>query len=307
MPPALGSTVRLVLLSLVLGVAATSEGATDTRPPSRPGNLRATGVTHHSVGLAWSASSDNSGSFTYWIRCSNGYWEQVPQTATTATFTTALHGGVTYSFYVVAIDAAGNRSKNSNSVTVSLPRDTIAPAAPVVTIVDLGPTHASLSWSATDDGPHVVYSVFQNGVRVRQDTRETSGTFVPLQPETTYTFVVTARDAARNASPPSEPLAVTTEPVDHSDVTPPTTPAHLQAFPNGGGTELLVSWSESTDDVDPQDAIVYLVFINGVLSEHVVGTGTTVAYGEFGHNVLEVFAYDAAGNESAPATIEFEM
>jgi hypothetical protein len=302
----LASLRRLFLLvTLVLASGVASAGAADP-PPSRPGNLQVTGVTHFSVGLSWSASTDDSNSFSYWISCSNHYWMQVPQSATNATFTTALYPGVTYSFYVVAIDAAGNRSKNSNTVTVSLPGDTIAPSAPAVTVTDVGPTHVSLAWSSTDDGPHVVYSVFKDGVRVLQDTSATSGTFNVLQPNTSYTFTVTARDLGRNLSPPSDPVTVTTGSIDTSDVTPPTSPTNVFAE-SYGDTEMNVTWTQSTDDVDVQAAITYEIYVNGELSDITIGRGTSINYGVFGDNTISVIAIDTAGNESAPATIQLQI
>jgi hypothetical protein len=59
--------------------------------------------------------------------------------------------------------------------------------------------------------------------------------------------------------------------------------------------------------VDPQDAIRYEVFVNGVLADVVFGVGTSISYGVFGTNLIEVFAIDAAGNRSAPATIETQI
>jgi hypothetical protein len=105
----------------------------------------------------------------------------------------------------------------------------------------------------------------------------------------------------------SAPITVTTGSVDPNDATPPTTPLHLQEFHYPGDREMTVSWAESTDDVDPQDAIRYEVYVNGVLADLVFGKGTSISYGEFGTNLIEVFAIDAAGNRSAPATIVTEI
>jgi hypothetical protein len=68
-----------------------------------------------------------------------------------------------------------------------------------------------------------------------------------------------------------------------------------------------VTWAESTDDVDPQDAIRYEVYVNGELADLVFGVGSSISYGVFGTNVIEVYAIDAAGNRSAPATIVTEI
>jgi hypothetical protein len=70
---------------------------------------------------------------------------------------------------------------------------------------------------------------------------------------------------------------------------------------------MTVSWAQSTDDVDPQGALRYEVYVNGQLADVVFGKGTSISYGFPGHNVVEVFAIDAAGNRSEPATIEPEI
>ena len=98
---------------------------------------------------------------------------------------------------------------------------------------------------------------------------------------------------------------VTTGSVDPNDTTPPTAPMHLQE--SHYDQEMSVTWAESTDDVDPQDAIRYEVYVNGELADIVFGTGFSTSYGVFGTNVIEVFAIDAAGNRSEPATIVTEI
>jgi len=83
-----------------------------------------------------------------------------------------------------AVDAAGNYSKPSNSVTFTLPRDTVAPTQPLVSITDVGASHVSLLWSSVEDGPNVWFSVFVNGNPVVYQSRNTSTTFTMLDPET---------------------------------------------------------------------------------------------------------------------------
>jgi hypothetical protein len=80
---------------------------------------------------------------------------------------------------------------------------------------------------------------------------------------------------------------------------------HLQEFHYD--QEMNVTWAESTDNVDPQDAIRYEVYVNGELADVVFGKGSSISYGVFGTNVIEVFAIDAAGNRSEPATIVTEI
>jgi hypothetical protein len=144
-----------------------------------------------------------------------------------------------------------------------------------------------------------------NGSTVLSGSRNTSGTFGPLQPSMAYTVVVRANDFGGNVSPPSDPVTVTTEAQDPTDTTPPTTPGNLTD--NGmsfGYGETWWFWQPSTDNVDPQSVIRYDVYVNGVLDHSLLGYTQTVGYGNAGvFNTYQVIAVDSAGNESAPATL----
>ncbi len=298
----IGAATALALLATT-AVAAPP----DRKAPSRPTNLRVTATTAWSVSLAWHASSDNS-PFTYYVQCSNGQTVAVPQTATTVTFTSGFQHRGTYSFFVYAVDAAGNRSQNSNTASATLPRDTIAPTAPVITATAVGATYVVLSWSSTDDGPFVFYTVYKDGVLLNQLTSATSTTVYLLEPETSYTFTAQARDNGVNWSPMSEPLVVTTAAPDANDTTPPTTPTNLWGGGyNDGSTEFEVFWTASTDNVDPQEYIRYDLYVNGVFLNVTVGRTRMNDYGFWGENRVELFATDTSGNRSAAATFVFNL
>jgi chitodextrinase len=253
----------------------------------------------------WTPSTDQSGSVIYTICCANVSSETFPGPASSRVYRAGLEAGRTFTLRIVARDAAGNYSGYSNSVTFTLPRDTTPPTKPVVSVTDVGPTHVSLAWSSTEDGPNVWFTVYQNGSAILQGTRNTSATFGPLTPETNYVFTVQARDFGGNVSPLSDPVTVTTDPVNTNDTTPPTTPGNLRdngmSFEDG---ETWLFWDQSTDNVDPQAVIRYDVYVNGVFDHSLMGHGNTVVYGNPGVlNTYQVIAVDSAGNQSAPATL----
>ncbi|MEV8516907.1 CBM35 domain-containing protein [Dactylosporangium sp. NPDC051484] len=93
-------------------------GGPDTEPPSAPGNLRSGSVTASAVGLAWDASTDNTGVTGYDVYRNGNPITTV--TGTTATDTTVVPG-TTYSYTVRAHDAAGNTSAPSNAISVTTP------------------------------------------------------------------------------------------------------------------------------------------------------------------------------------------
>lgn len=296
---------RAVVPALLLATGfSVPASAKDVKAPTTPTNLRVMGKGAYSVSLAWNPSTDNSGVFSYRVVHSWGYVATVPQTQTSFTWTGHVEPRETYSFYVYAIDAAGNKSKNSNTVTVTLTTDTAPPAKPVVSATDIGSTHVTLSWTVADDDPTLQFLVNMNGSTVLVGSLGTSATLYYLQPETTYSFTVQAKDSCGNWSPVSDPLIVTTRPVNPNDKTPPTTPTGLFGWDmNDGSTEIDLFWTQSTDNFDPQSLIRYDVYVNGVFSDTTVGRGQGIVYGVFGSNVIEVFAIDTSGNRSSAATI----
>jgi len=301
---AMTATAIVLVFALVLAVTPAS-AARDRTPPTTPTNLQVTGMTAYSVSLAWNPSTDKSGSVTYTICCANVSSETFPGPASSRVYRAGLEAGRSFTLFIIARDAAGNYSKQSNTVTFTLPRDTTPPTKPAVSVTDVGPTYVSLAWSSVEDGPNVWFTVFQDGNPVLYGSRDTSGTFGLLQPETTYTFTVRASDFGGNVSPLSDPVTVTTEARDGDDTTPPTTPGNLSdngmSFQDG---ETWLFWEESTDNVDPQSVIRYDVYANGVLDHSLIGADRTILYGNPGvFNTYQVIAVDSAGNESAPATL----
>ncbi len=91
---------------------------TDTVAPSRPTGLTTTSVLSDEVNLSWTASTDNVGVTGYEV-----YRDGVNLGTTENGVTTArvfnLTASTTYNFYVIAVDAAGNKSTASDAITVT--------------------------------------------------------------------------------------------------------------------------------------------------------------------------------------------
>jgi len=291
--------------ALILSLAATLSAAPrDRTAPSQPGNLAVTAITPYSVTLTWRASSDNSGQFSYVICCANTSSQTAGQTETSVVYTAGLEAGRSFTLRIYAVDAAGNYSKPSNSVTFTLPADLVPPAKPTLAAKDIGTSYVTLAWSATDDGPNLWYWLTMDGNLVVQGTRDLSATVTPIAAASTHTFTVRARDFGGNWSPASDPLAVTTNPVNPNDHTAPSTPTSLAGSGmSDGSAEIDLTWNQSTDDLDAQWIIRYDVYVDGVLTDAVVGSGRSIVYGHFGSNTITVEAVDSAGNRSAPASI----
>ena len=89
----------------------------DTTAPSDPANLNAAAVSNR-VDLTWTASQDNVGVTGYLV-----YRDSVQiATAPANSYSDAtVAGSTSYAYRVVAVDAAGNRSGDSNTVTIVTP------------------------------------------------------------------------------------------------------------------------------------------------------------------------------------------
>src|SRR5215213_10962765 len=169
---AAGAALALILALAVAGPAAAGKKPPpttgDKTPPTTPTNLHATSVGQTSVALAWDASTDNSGSFSYSVN-KDGQGFTVPQGQTSYTIDW-LSAGRTYTFYVTAVDSSLNTSGKSNIVTVTTLPDTAAPPAPTLSGHVRGPSQVRLTWNRVEDdtSEFVTYRVFANGTQVTQ-------------------------------------------------------------------------------------------------------------------------------------------
>jgi chitodextrinase len=89
----------------------------DTSPPSAPTNLAATSVTISSVGLRWTASTDDTGVVLYQVFANGTLAVAVP--SSTSTTVSGLSASTTYSFVVKAVDAMSNVSLASATLSVT--------------------------------------------------------------------------------------------------------------------------------------------------------------------------------------------
>jgi len=95
--------------------AVTGVTSGDSVKPTAPNNLRSTMIGSNSVALAWNASTDNTGVTGYDV-LRNG--TKVGTATATAYTDNGLSANTTYSYTVVAKDAAGNTSDPSPALSV---------------------------------------------------------------------------------------------------------------------------------------------------------------------------------------------
>ena len=278
------------------GVVVTTPAPADTTAPSVPAGLVATVVSPTRIDLDWNASTDDVGVVGYDV------WRDttlLASTAATAWVDDTAAPDTTSTYTVVARDAAGNASGPSQGVVVTTPApaDTTAPSVPaglVATVVS--PTRIDLDWNAsTDDVGVVGYDVWRD-TTLLASTAATAWVDDTAAPDTTSTYTVVARDAAGNASDPSQGVVVTTP--APADTTAPSVPAGLVATVVSP-TRIDLDWNASTDDVG---VVGYDVWRDTTLLASTAATAwvddtaapdTTSTY--------TVVARDAAGNASDPS------
>ncbi|KFF27402.1 endonuclease [Chryseobacterium vrystaatense] len=88
----------------------------DTTPPTAATNVAASNPTSNSVALSWTAATDNIGVASYEIYA-NGTLKTTVGGSLTSTVVTGLASSTAYNFYIIAKDAAGNPSPQSNIAT----------------------------------------------------------------------------------------------------------------------------------------------------------------------------------------------
>jgi chitodextrinase len=105
-------------------VSTTTPAIPDTTPPSTPSGVAATAPSATEVDLSWTASTDNVGVAGYRIYRNGAL---VGSSTTNSYADTGVLPATSYSYFVVAYDAAGNSSATSNTATATTPPPNAGP------------------------------------------------------------------------------------------------------------------------------------------------------------------------------------
>lgn len=282
------------------GNTSASSGSTmistagDVKSPTPPTNLILTAKTSASATLAWTAATDVGGSgVTSYDIVRDG--AVVGATAGLTFSNTGLTASATYSYVVIARDAAGNPSSPSVSLGVTTNADVTVPSVPTgLAVASVTETSVSLTWSAASDNLGVAgYELLRGGVVVSRGA-STNATDSGLVPNTAYTYTVRTYDAGANRSAASTAAVATTA----IDQTAPSIPSGLIAS-GQTASSITLTWSVSNDAVGMGSYRVLrdAVQVGTTSSSSFVDVGlvpqTTVSY--------TVVAVDLAGNASPPS------
>jgi chitodextrinase len=287
--PLSGVSITTRSVSSTGASVAISFGA-DLQAPTAVTGLAATSTSMSSIGLSWSASTDNVGVAGYRVS-RNGI--QVATVSGTAWSDSGLAAATRYTYAVVAFDAAGNLS-TAVSATGTTMADSQPPTAPGgLTATATSSTSVALGWSASTDNVGVAgYRVSRNGTLVATTTGRT-WTDSAAAAATSYTYSVVAFDTVGNVS-----MAATATATTPGTAVQLSTPTLTTSASKRGGTAL--SWTVSKLGSTSATASGYRIYRNGAL--YTTTTGTTYKLsGQKGTWTFYVVAYDAAGDLSAPS------
>ena len=237
-------------LAAALGLAVASEPAlaADVTPPTQPGTITTSGLTSSAVTLSWTKSTDNVGIEGYRVYrgpagASPAQLSLIATTdAVTRYSTTRLYSGTGYTFGIVAIDAANNKS-TMRTIVVTTPAssDTTAPVEPSNASVSgrvFSSSRIDLVWANSSSSDAAGYQVFRDGTLIARVDLPNGLRYSDngLAPSSSHVYVVRTVDSAGNVSAPTAGRTVKTL------VTGALTVARGPYVSNVSGTSAVISW-----------------------------------------------------------------
>ncbi|PEV70065.1 fibronectin type III domain-containing protein [Bacillus thuringiensis] len=190
----------------------------DVIAPTAPSNLRSVSQTTTTVELQWEASTDNIGVKEYEVYRDG---KKVGTTKTTHYEDTGLQANTKYNFTIIAADAAGNKSKSSNEVSVTTKEENPEQTAPTA------PTGLQAS-ETTTNSVHLIWEESISNVGIKEYEIYRNGTKIATSPSTYYTdesllasteyrYMVKAIDTQGKVSVASNEIKITTKDTPSSE------------------------------------------------------------------------------------------
>jgi fibronectin type 3 domain-containing protein len=288
-------SVRSVDAAGAASAPSVSRTATwDDTPPSVPLDLVAPTPTN-SVRLSWTPSLDTGGAGGVLYHVLRNGLEIGTTTAPSYSDTDPIDDG-RYSYSVIATDAAGNQSPQSDTILVTVDK---TPPPPVPAAPDgATPTQRpAFTWTPVTDPSGIArYDVYRSG-QLAGSSVVPSFVDNGIAVDGTYAYTVVAVDAAGNSSQPTPPLNVV---FDHTAPRAPGQP--LAVTPTASIPAL--TWASGGPD-NLSGFARYDVYRDGVLA----GTTTAPSFVDAevntsGAHSYTVRAVDNAGNASPPSPPE---
>ncbi len=239
----------------------------------------------HITGLDFGAA-DNE----YFSRCALGIGNTGARHCSSTGEFQSTWRAIEFDDYVLSTTYIGPDGKNPP------PDDNEPPSKPTsLQDTNVSSTQVNIEWNASTDNVGVTeYNIYRNGSKIGSSGLP-SYSDNSLMPNTTYSYSVSAFDAATNESELSDTIQVTTPESSPDDNEPPSKPTFLQEI-NVSSTQVNIEWNASTDNVGVAG---YKIYRNGSeigssgspsYSDNILMPNTTYSY--------SVSALDVAANES---------
>jgi fibronectin type 3 domain-containing protein len=193
--------VRATFVIVVLAVACGGSSPSKPAAPAAPTGLTAVGGAGK-ISLTW-AASQGATSYNVLRGDAAGAEANPVAAAQTSYDDTGLPPGKTYFYVVQAVNAAGTSGNSSEASATTL----APPPAPTGLSVTAADTTAVVQWTAVPTATG--YTILRNGTAVG-NAAGTSFSDTGLTPNTTYTYVVRATNAAGTS--PDATVSATTAP-----------------------------------------------------------------------------------------------
>ena len=187
-----------------------SRGAADTSPPSQPGPITVSSITQSSASLKWGGSTDDVGIEGYRVYrgpagAAQSALSLIATTdAVTSYSATHLYSGTGYTFGVVAIDAANNKSlMRTVTLTTATSTDTTAPSSSTsVSGRVFSSSRIDLFWAASTSTDVAGYNVYRDGTQVATVNLPNGPRYSDngLAASSSHVYTLSAVDSAGNLS-----------------------------------------------------------------------------------------------------------
>jgi chitodextrinase len=280
----------------------------DTQVPTNPANLRAIEITDTMVRLRWDESKDNVSIKGYEIYMNNS---KIGVVTFAGAKINQLKEKTTYTFKVLAYDAAGNKSLFSNQLTFTTGSATntainpptgsatnaaIHPPTELKT-VEVDETFLRISWKPSSSTSVAQYAIYLNDKQIGKVTSPRAK-ISNLKLNTTYHVKVVALDAKGNSSVPSNTLSIKTLATPNTNLTAPLNLNLVEVTRD----MIRVKWDPGTSS---KGVTGYDVYLNGERLGSVTLTAAKISNLESNKEYkIKVVALDAYKNLSpASATL----
>ncbi|MBB5075015.1 fibronectin type III domain-containing protein [Nonomuraea endophytica] len=304
-------------IAAILAVVAVS--AVMLSPPgaaavalSAPEPLRVDSVTATQIAFHWSQNTSGSVGILRARVYQNG--ALVTTTRLQRYTASGLVPGATYSFHVIAADDGGNTSPPSRTITITTRGPGVVPPGPAnLRATEVAAARVGLAFEQPDDSWDIGHYEILDGATVVATIGAGAFSGIPtinlalrgLAPQSSHSYVARAVRGAIGVSPSSNTLTLSTLP--RTDLAAPSAPTGLVAKVDRYACfSVVLTWTQSSDNADPQSAVDYEILVNGTHEGWVRGVGThLIGIVPVGNNTIAVRAVDSSGNTSASAITTF--